>query len=173
MRTTCSRILVLSLLAIAIIFPRKTMAQLSQPSIAHVWINQALFSIRNDFARPPVHARNLFHLSTVMHDAWAALEPGKNTYFLGQELHGFAIPFEGFPIPSDSTIRAEQQKEALSHAAYRLLKHRFFQAPGAFFIYQRLGVQLFFFHINIFTSLNPFSVHTFNISCIFLSFTIT
>lgn len=137
MKITDSRIFVLSLMAFTLVFPGKTAAQLSQPSIAHVWINQALFSIRNDFARPPVHARNLFHLSTVMHDAWAALEPGKNTYFLGQQLHGVAIPFEGFPIPSDSTLRVGQQKEALSFAAYRLLKHRFFQAPGVFFIYQR------------------------------------
>ena len=40
-------------------------------SVAHDWVDAALFAIRNDFARPTVHARNLYHLSTAMYDAWA------------------------------------------------------------------------------------------------------
>ena len=37
-------------------------------SIARKWIDILLESIRNDFARPPVHARNLFHISAMMYD---------------------------------------------------------------------------------------------------------
>ena len=31
-------------------------------------------SIRNDFVRPTVHARNLFHLSATMYDAFAVYD---------------------------------------------------------------------------------------------------
>jgi hypothetical protein len=72
-----------------------------------------------------------------MYDAWAAFEPGQNTYFLGKELYGFQTPFEGILVPQDSNSRISNQNEALSFAAYRLIKHRFSIAPGAFFIYDR------------------------------------
>ena len=39
-------------------------------SIARVWNEVILECIRNDFARPTVHARNLFHLSAGIYDAW-------------------------------------------------------------------------------------------------------
>ena len=47
---------------------------LSDPdvSVARRWIEVLLQAIREDFARPTVHARNLFHLSAAMYDAWAA-----------------------------------------------------------------------------------------------------
>src|SRR5688572_18662084 len=44
-------------------------------SIARVWNEQNLAAIRVDTPHPPVHARNLFHLSVVMYDAWAAYDP--------------------------------------------------------------------------------------------------
>ena len=40
-------------------------------TIAREWNEALLESIRNDFARPVVHARNLFHVSAAMYDAWA------------------------------------------------------------------------------------------------------
>ena len=42
-----------------------------QNSIARQWNEELLSAIRNDFARPTVHARNLFHSSVIMYDAWA------------------------------------------------------------------------------------------------------
>ena len=41
-------------------------------SVARLWIEVMLQAIRDDTARPTVHARNLFHLSAAMYDAWAA-----------------------------------------------------------------------------------------------------
>jgi len=38
-------------------------------SIARVWDEQILAGIRIDVPNPPVHARNLFHLSVAMYDA--------------------------------------------------------------------------------------------------------
>ena len=36
-------------------------------SVARLWNEVLLYSIRNDLARPTVHARNLFHVSTAMY----------------------------------------------------------------------------------------------------------
>src|SRR4051812_28357530 len=44
-------------------------------SIARAWNEEALSAIRKDTPHPPVHARNLFHLSVAMYDAWAAYDP--------------------------------------------------------------------------------------------------
>ena len=46
----------------------------AQPSVARLWDEQLLHAISLDTARPTVHARNLFHLSTAMYDAWAAYD---------------------------------------------------------------------------------------------------
>jgi len=51
-------------------------------SIARIWNEVILEAIRNDFARPTVHARNLFHLSAGMYDAWAVFDEQAQTYFL-------------------------------------------------------------------------------------------
>jgi hypothetical protein len=44
----------------------------AQHSVARKWNEVLLEAIRNDFARPTVHARNLFHISTAMYDALAS-----------------------------------------------------------------------------------------------------
>ena len=41
-------------------------------SVARLWNEETLAAIRIDFPHPPVHARNLFHSSIAMWDAWAA-----------------------------------------------------------------------------------------------------
>ena len=46
----------------------------SQHSVARQWNEVLLEAIRNDFARPTVHARNLFHVSMAMYDAWAVYD---------------------------------------------------------------------------------------------------
>ncbi len=124
------------LLVIMLAAMQTTLAQGGNHSIARTWVEQLLFSIRNDFARPPVHARNLFHVSVAMHDAWAAYEDGVEFYFLGQEVHGFYSEFYGVPLELDSATRVAKQHEAISFAAYRLIRQRFMNAPGAFFIYE-------------------------------------
>ena len=45
------------------------------PSIARVWDEEILSAIRIDLPHPPVHARNLFHFSVAMYDAWASYDP--------------------------------------------------------------------------------------------------
>ncbi len=98
-------------------------------SVAREWNEVLLESIRRDNARPTVHARNLFHVSAAMYDAWAAFEPTAKPYFLGQITDGFICPFSGIATPDN---RKEAQEEAMSYAAYRLIRHRFRFSPGVF-----------------------------------------
>ena len=96
-------------------------------SIARKWNEILLQSIRNDLARPTVHARNLFHISAAMYDAWAVFDNKSDTYFLNKENHGIYIPYSNTIFPGDII---KNQKEAISYAAYRLLIHRYEISPG-------------------------------------------
>ncbi len=86
-------------------------------SVARQWNEQLLESIRNDFARPTVHARNLYHVSVAMYDAWAAYDE-----------HADGVLFTEKVTAED--IQAARE-EAISFAAYRVLKARFASSPGA------------------------------------------
>jgi len=97
-------------------------------SMARQWNEMLLESIRGDFARPTVHARNLWHSSMLMWDAWAVMEPTACPSFLGQDYAGFVADFDGFTPASDV---ATARDEAIAYGMYRLLKHRFASAPQA------------------------------------------
>ncbi|MEM6964520.1 MAG: DUF6851 domain-containing protein [Bacteroidota bacterium] len=118
----------------------------AQHSVARQWNEEVLEAIRDDFARPTIHARNLFHISAAMYDAWAAYEPTADTYFLGKTNHGFTIPFEGIKLPDD--VRAAQEI-AISYAAYRLLVHRFQNAPFYDLILNRIDFLMYKLELDI------------------------
>jgi hypothetical protein len=80
-------------------------------SIARQWDEEILGAIRIDLPRPPVHARNLFHLSVAMWDAWAAYAPTALGY-LTTEKH-------------TSTNVETDRAEAISYAAYGVLSERY------------------------------------------------
>ncbi|MFA5938229.1 MAG: vanadium-dependent haloperoxidase [Sinimarinibacterium sp.] len=86
-------------------------------SIARIWNEQTLDAIRIDLPRPPVHARNLWHVSAAMYDAWAAYEPVADGIF-----------FDGFHAATDVVA---SRREAISHAAYRVLKNRYALSANA------------------------------------------
>jgi hypothetical protein len=106
----------------------------AKQSVAREWNEMMLQAIRKDFARPPVQARNLFHISAAMYDAWAAFDGTAKTYFLGRSVGGFTIPFNGIAAPSNIQSARE---EAVSYAAYRLLKQRYKFSPGVKDAYRR------------------------------------
>jgi Secretion system C-terminal sorting domain len=106
---------------------------LAQHSVARLWNEQVLNAISNDLARPTVHARNLFHTSIAMYDAWAVYNDTADTYLLGKTVHGFFCPYRQIPLPQD--IQAAQN-EAISFAVYRLIRHRFAKSPGQENIYR-------------------------------------
>ena len=116
----------ISILLLLTIFNEKPSK--AQHSIARDWNEVALQSIREDFARPTVHARNLFHLSAAMWDAWSAYEFDAEPYFLGNSVSGFSCQFDGIPIPENTELA---RQKSISYAAYRILSHRFKYSPGA------------------------------------------
>ena len=80
-------------------------------SIARVWDERALAAIRVDTPHPPAQARNLFSLSVAMYDAWAAYDTNGAVGYIYRGKH-------------TSTNIDLARREAISYAAYRLLKER-------------------------------------------------
>ncbi|MEO8874297.1 MAG: vanadium-dependent haloperoxidase [Polyangiaceae bacterium] len=85
-------------------------------SIARRWDEQVLAAIRRDIPRPTVHARNLFHVSAAMWDAWSAFDPKTKGVFV-DEKHS---------APDLERAR----RTAISFAAYDVLMHRYEHAVG-------------------------------------------
>jgi hypothetical protein len=81
-----------------------------------VWDEALLDAIRRDVPAPTVHARNLFHTSAAMWDAWAAYDPDADGYFVHEKLEA-------------DDVRAARET-AISYAAYRLLLWRYSRAAG-------------------------------------------
>ncbi|MEM7106624.1 MAG: FG-GAP-like repeat-containing protein [Bacteroidota bacterium] len=109
-------------------------------SIARIWNEVLLQSIRGDFARPTVHARNLFHVSAAMWDVWSVFDNTSIAYLPQHQLIEF-------PMEEDIANEAldDLRKEAISYASYRLLRHRFLRSPSQFemvVLYNRLMEQL-------------------------------
>jgi hypothetical protein len=85
-------------------------------SVARVWDEALLGAIRRDVPAPTVHARNLFHTSAAMWDAWAAYDPDADGYFVDEKHDA-------------DNVRAAREA-AISYAAYRVLLHRYSLAAG-------------------------------------------
>lgn len=126
-------ILALGTAIAALLVPNLSTAQ--EASIAQRWNEALLFSITNDFARPPIHARNLYHTSMAMYDAWAAYDAQAEPLLLGRTLGTYTSPFSGVVIPETAEEIEAARREAISFACYRIILHRFQNAPGAFTIF--------------------------------------
>src|SRR5688572_21326316 len=91
-------------------------AAAAQHSVARQWDEAILDAIRIDTPRPPVHARNLYHLSAGMYDAWAAFDPTAKGVFVHEKHLG---------------VNDAARNEAISYAAYRILSHRYALSASA------------------------------------------
>lgn len=107
--------------------------QMQSQSVARQWNEVLLDAIRSDLARPTVHARNLFHTSVVMYDAWAIFDSEAETVFLGKNYAGYNCVFNGVSNPTDVDLARHQ---IISYAMYRLLTHRFATSPGGLAVQQ-------------------------------------
>ena len=85
-------------------------------SVARVWDEALLHAIERDTPAPTVHARNLFHVSAAMWDAWAAYDPQADGWLVREK--------------ADADDVKAARETALSYAAYRLLLHRYSYASG-------------------------------------------
>ena len=101
---------------------------LADHSVARIWNEQLLEAIRGDFARPTVHARNLYHVSAAMWDAWATYD---------QQARGVIHKSNMSAIDVEAA-----RQEAISYAAYRLLVWRFAYSPSAAQTIPRLKNQM-------------------------------
>jgi len=98
--------------------PRGDIDCAAQASVARAWNLQTLDAIVRERARPTIHARNLFHVSAAMYDAWATYVPHAQGHY-----HNESAIAPGTPTTA--------QAEAVSYAAYRVLRHRFMNSIGA------------------------------------------
>lgn len=85
-------------------------------SIARRWNEQNLGAIRRDIPRPGVHARNLYHVSAAIWDAWTAYDVTADGVFSTER------------ATAADVVGARQ--EAISYAAYRVLVQRYEHAIG-------------------------------------------
>jgi hypothetical protein len=79
-------------------------------SVATFWDRAAVAVLRAGKAAEPVQARDLFHLSAAMWDAWAAYDPSARGYFVTAKERAADVE--------------SARDEAISFAAYRLLLWR-------------------------------------------------
>ena len=86
-------------------------------TVARRWNEVLLNAIRRDVPAPTVHARNLFHTSAAMWDAWAAFDETAAGIFV-DEKH------------SARDVTAARN-EAISYAAFRVLESRYLDSIGA------------------------------------------
>lgn len=96
--------------------PAEVVAAGKSASVARRWDEQILWAIRRDLPRPTVHARNLFHMSAAMWDAWAGYDTNAKGVFVA-ERH------------TDADVE-KARRTAISYAAYDILAHRYKPAVG-------------------------------------------
>lgn len=122
----------------SIVFVTQTSAQ-EDWSVAREWNEELLFAITQDFARPTIHARNLFNASAIMYDCWAAYDPAHDPWLLGKIRGVYNCAFDGVDIPADPEELKSAREEALSHAMYRFISHRYLSSPGFFNVQVRIN----------------------------------
>ncbi|HMJ68080.1 MAG TPA: vanadium-dependent haloperoxidase [Cyclobacteriaceae bacterium] len=92
-------------------------------SIARQWNEVLLHAIERDYARPTLHARNLYHVSAAMYDSWALFDPTACPVFVHDSIKTILVR------PAIADVES-CQAEAISFAAYRVIRHRFKNSPG-------------------------------------------
>ncbi len=85
-------------------------------TVARHWNEALLGAIRRALPAPTVHARNLFHVSVAMWDAWAAYDPVASGYVVREKHRASDI--------------AAARDEAIAYAAYGILTARYLDAFG-------------------------------------------
>ena len=111
-----------------------------EKSIARKWMEVLLDAIRNDLARPPVHARNLFHLSAMMYDAFVinskVLDSISSTPFLlNNSVNDINFMFQ---YSDNFSFDQNAINEIISFASYSLLKHRFKKSVNSAFTLSKI-----------------------------------
>jgi hypothetical protein len=91
--------------------PGCTPADRAGHSVARIWDDELLSLIRQVVPAPTVHARNLFHLSVALWDAWAAYDGTADGYLVTEKRSAPDV--------------THARETAMSYAAYRVLSWRY------------------------------------------------
>ena len=102
-------------------------------SVARKWMEVLLDAIRNDFARPPIHARNLFHISAMMYDAFVIKNKivdniNLSPYLLNKIIDDINY---SFVYPQNSSFDEDALNKIISFSSYNLLRQRFKNSVNA------------------------------------------
>lgn len=116
-----------SRIILSLVFLGGGLSSVRAHSVARQWNEVLLEAVRLSFPDPPVHARNLFHVSVAMYDAWAAYDPVAVGYLHREE--------------AAATDVEAARNEAISYAAFRVLTHRYttVRHPNTSSIHARLA----------------------------------
>lgn len=98
----------------------------NNPSIAKKWMEVMLKMVQEDGSGPTIQARNFFHTTAAMYDAWAAYDTKQPTYFLGKKYHEQPLEFNPEKLNRKGNIDS-LRNIAISHAAYNVLKEKYNQ----------------------------------------------
>ena len=100
-------------------------------SVARKWNELLLSAIRLDYARPTVHARNLFHISAAMFDAWALFDAQASPYLINSSLASISQCQLVIGANATPAGAVAAQQVSISYGAYYLINHRFKHSPEA------------------------------------------
>lgn len=97
----------------------------AEHSVARRWIEQNLAAIRLEVPMPPVHARNLYHLSLTLFEAWSLFDADQDPIVVDSSLADALLETNA------SERWSQARHEAMSVAAFRLRMHRYGDGLGA------------------------------------------
>jgi len=89
--------------------------------VARAWNDVLLDAIRNDRPVPTVHARNLFHVSAAMYDAWAAYDESARGYFVDAG----AATVDVNTVGATPAVIDARRVDTISTAAWVVLTERY------------------------------------------------
>lgn len=100
--------------------PEEVIRRGEHGTVARRWIEQNLAAIRLEIPEPGVHARNLYHLSLALFDAWALFSEDQSP-LVSQAL----LPLLDFTAFEDQDAIEAAREEAISYAAWQILAYRY------------------------------------------------
>ncbi len=121
-RTVLLPVLAIAVLAggVAVVTLRSGGSCEPETSVVRTWNEEVLNAIRRDFPAPTVHSRNLYHLSALSWDIWAAYDDAATGVFV-QADRGAGLSPEQI---------ADERNEAIAYASHRLLSRRYESSVG-------------------------------------------
>lgn len=95
-----------------------------QYSNARKWMDTLLEMVKVDGLGPTIEARNIFHTSIGMYDAWAIYDKKAEPYLVGKKIGDFQTTFDPSFLTKIENIDSVRQI-AINYAAYHIIFYRY------------------------------------------------